>query len=180
MPVQTDRQRYQFSDGSTVDLTVRTSDAAVFTVVTAQLASRLGRVDRFAEPVDHDASLRAYREFAPADGPGGRSTATHSLPGGEVTVVIDASRAGTRGYLNYLVMDAVAYAHVTDVDPWRAVPLAVLLVGSGVALVAAGYPVASLPPLGAGGVVGAAALVYLLTARGIALDLPRRPKPTDR
>lgn len=185
MSVETDRQRYQFPDGSTVELTVRTSDAAAFAVVTTQLARRLGGADRVVDPVDppgRDASLRAYREFAPAPptGSGDRSTATHPLPGGEVTVAVDAGRAGTRGYLHYLVRDAVAYARVTDVDARRAAPLAILLVGAAAALAAAGYPIASLPPLGAGLVVGGALLVHLLAARGVAPDLSRRPTPTDR
>lgn len=180
MSVETDRQRYQLPDGSTVDLTVRTSDPAVFTVVTAQLASRLDGADLFVEPLDRGASLRAYREFAPAAGPGERATATHPLPDGEVTVAIDASGTGTRGYLNYLVKDAVAYARVTDVDARRAAPIAILSLGLAVVLAATGHPFASLPLFGVVGVVGAALLVHLLAARGVAPDLSRRPKPTDR
>lgn len=127
-----------------------------------------------------EGALGAYAAFVPDGGSSHRSTTTHALPDGEVTVVIDATGRGIHGYLHYLVTSAVSYTQVADVDVGRASLLAALLLGLGIGLVAVGHPVPSVPLFGAGGMVAAHVVGYSLSARGIPVSVTRQPDPVDR
>lgn len=171
-----ERQSHQFSDGSEIEFTIRTSDSTVFRIFEGDLERRLQSAHR----VFADTSLRGFGAFSAGRRDTRQSTTTHPLPDGEVTVSIDASGTGSHEYLNALVRGAVAYTRTLHVEVERASALAILLLGSGLALVAAGLVFPSLPLFGAGGFVALHLVVYWLSARGLAPSLSQIPEPGDR
>lgn len=175
MPPRVDRQTHHFPDGSDLELTIRTSDPAIYRIFTADLARRLRSARR---SFVSGASLTEFGTVARASGRDVRqSTTTHGLPDGEVTVSIDAGGTASHEYLRFLVRGAVAYTRLLHVEGERASPVAVLLLGSGLALVAFGWWIPGVPLLGAGGVVALHLAVYWLSARGTIPSLSRIPDP---
>lgn len=164
----------QFADGSEIELALRTGDPAIRRIFTADLTRRLRSARR---------SLVDEVPFA-FGAPGGtgrerRSTTTHPLPDGEVTVSIDASGTGSHAYLHTLVQGAVSYTRAVHVDVGRASLLALVLFGGGLALAALGPGVLSVPLFAAGVVVGLHVLVYRLSALGIVPAFSRIPEPGE-
>lgn len=167
-------------DGSTVRFQVRTAEPTAASIFAADLSRRLRKARRPLTRADVDRSLAAYASYAP--GPGGdcRSTQTHDLPTGEVTVDIDATGRSVHGYLRYLVRGAVAYAEVLDIEPGRAGTISLLCVGAGALLFAVGQPFLAVPFVGAAGIIGAYVGLYWLSALGHPLSLSRTPLPVGR
>lgn len=179
MSTDASRATEYLPDGSAVLATVDADDPAVAAIFEADLRRRLRHAGRLLARPDAERSLAAYRSFAPG-GDGHASTDTHDLPGGEVTVSIEATGRGSHGYLRYLVQGAVAYTRILDVDARRAGPLAALLLVAAGLLAVIGQPVLAAPFLGAGGIIGAYVALYWLSAHGLALSISRPPQPSRR
>jgi hypothetical protein len=180
MPPRTDRQTHQFPDGSEVEFAIQTSDTTVFQVFTADVSRRFRRAQR---TFGADASLAGTgtKTGVLASTAGARqSTTTYDLPGGEVTVSIDASGTGSHAYLRSLVQGAVEYTHTLQVEVWRALFLAVLSLGGALALVAVGRVFLSVPLFGVSGSIALHLAVYWLSARGVAPNLSQVPDPGGR
>lgn len=172
MAARTDSQTHTFPEGSEVEVAVRTSDATTFRVFTADVARRFRRAQR---TVWSGPGSRAH--VSPGPGDTRQSTRVYDLPGGEATVSVDASKGGSHAYLHSLVQGAVEYTNTLHVEVGRAMLLAVGLLGSALALVAAGRVFLSVPLFGAGGTVALHLAVYWLSARGIAPNLSQVPEP---
>lgn len=179
MSTDASRETAYLPDGSAVRATVRSDDPAVAAIFEADLRRRLRHAEGWLARADAERSLAAYRSFAPG-GDGHASTDTHALPGGEVTIAIDAAGRASHGYLRYLGRGAVAYARVLDIEPIRAGLLAAVLLGIGGLVVAVGPSLLAAPFFGAGGVIAAYVALYWLSARGIAISLSRSPRPGGR
>ncbi|MFB6184364.1 MAG: hypothetical protein ABEI96_07395 [Haloarculaceae archaeon] len=171
-------QSHYFPDGSTVELSVETNDAAIRNSAAGTLRKRMHRLQQRFPLEEGSTALFAYRRFAP-DSSDDRSTTTYTLPSGRVTATIETKRRDVHGYLNYLVSDAVAYTHVVDIEAVRATILAIALLGVAIALALTGRYVLSAPLFGAGGIVTLYVAVYWLAVYGIFLDLSRQPEPTE-
>lgn len=178
MSTEADQHTHYLPDGSVVTLTVRTTNPAIATIFTTEVAGRLRKASRLFTRADHDRTLSAYRGFAPGGGDEHESTDELDLPSGRVTVSIEASDRSSHGYLRYAVRGAVSYTHVLDVDVGRASLIAGSLLGVGILLGAVGHPFASAPLFGAGGVMALYVAVHWLTARGVPISLSRPPGPT--
>lgn len=175
-PSGTGEYAYQFPDGTEIELTVRTEEATLSRIFTADVAKRMRRVRQVT--IENDASLVAFRSYVPSEGRGAhQSTTTHALPDGDVTVSIDATGRGMHGYLYHLVTAAVAYTHSVNLDPGTVAPICVTLLGLGIVLVSAGLGLLSLPLFGAGGTFAFHLLVYALSAHGVTVSLSRVPDP---
>jgi hypothetical protein len=174
---ETERRTHQFPDGSELAYTVRTGDSAISRIFTAELARRLASADRHLETRP---SLMASGGSQPGGrGDAHRSTATHALPAGEVRVSITANGRGSHEYIQSLVRAAAAYTRSLHVEVGRAAPLATLLIGSALALVAVGHPFLGAPLFGAGGVIAGHLVVYQLSVRGTTLGISRIPEPGE-
>lgn len=170
-------QTFQFPDGTVIEYTVSTTDAAVRKLVATDLAKRLNDAQTMFPVSERDLSLAAYTAFVPTEQADAHtSTTTHALPEGELTVAIDASDERVHGYLHYLVVAAVAYAHVVNIDSTRASLLAAALGSAGVVLAVLGQVLLSVLVFGAGGVVALHVLVYYLAVRGV-VAFHRQPTP---
>lgn len=177
MASRTDQQTFEFPDGSEIEWTVQTNDAAVFRIFDSELSRRVRTAER---ALGRNLSLLSPSGLSPARRRNtDQSTTTLSLPDGEVTVSIDATGTTTHEYLRSLVRAAVAYTHACHVDVPKAVPLAVLCFLVGAVPLALGAGFLALPAFAAGAVVGLHLLVYLLSARGVPLGLSRIPDPFD-
>jgi hypothetical protein len=170
-----DRQTHQLTDGSEIECIVRTSDSTVARIFEADLTRRM----RSAQHLLGDTPPKRFRAFAAGRRTTHRSTTTHALPDGEVTVTIDASGTSSHEYLRSLVNGAVAYTDTLHTDVERAGALALLLAGCALALVAFGPAVLSVPFFGVAGVFALHLLLYWLSARGLAPSVSKVPGPDE-
>ena len=162
MSAHTEQRTHHFPDGSIIEWRVATTDRATYDVVTADLARRMRDAVTRVPVAESDASPAGYGRFPPAGAGVDESTTTHRLPGGELTVHIDASGERVHRYLDSLVSGAVAYADVLAVDLARAGLLAAVSGACGLSLVAAGAVVPALPAFGVTAVVSLYVLLSLL------------------
>lgn len=178
MTRQTRENSYHLADGSEIEVTVRTDQASIAEIFTADVGKRMRSVQLV--DAENDTALAAFRSAVPEGRTDDRrSTTTHSLPAGEVTVSIDASRKAVHGYLYHLMTAAVAYTHAVDIHVKKAGVLTAALLGGALTLVAAGQGLLSLPLMAVGLPMLLHVIVYCLSVRGVTPSLSRTPKPTE-
>jgi hypothetical protein len=178
MTSQTTQNSYQLLDGSEIEITVRTDEPPIARIFTTDMGKRIRSVT--LADADTDRSLAAFRSAVPDDRTDDyRSTTTHALPAGSVTVSIDASGKATHGYLYHLATAAVAYTHAVDVQVGQASLLTAVLMGGGFALIAAGQGLLGFSSLAVGTPFLVHVAVYCLSARGLTPSLSRTPRPTE-
>ncbi|MFB6207274.1 MAG: hypothetical protein ABEJ05_12190 [Haloglomus sp.] len=178
MIAQTRQDSYLLADGSEIEFTIRTDRPSIARIFTADIGKRMRDVQLV--DTENDTSLAAFRSAVPEKRTDDRrSTTTHSLPAGDVTISIDASGKAVHGYLYHLATAAVAYTHTVDIHVEKASLLAVALLGSALALFAAGRGLLGLPLVAAGVPIFLHVIVYCLSARGFVPSLSRTPRPTE-
>lgn len=166
----------QLADGTVLEYTITTNDAADYQLFTQDLNRRLRSAQVHVTTSDKDRLLSRYRSFNP-ESSDHQSTTSYELPSGDVEVSIDASGPGSHGYLRYHTESAVAYTNALDIDLGRAGLFTAVLLSLALVSLLAGQLFLAAPALGAGLAMGLPAAVKGLAAQGYPISVTRWDVP---